>query len=343
MADLPPDTSITDIVRDPRWFAYHFDPSHDAVQFRHILRPAHARATFLTDEYLGAGDIVAIRRGDVEAAPIAAAGSAPLHFIFHSAFCCSTMLARAFDLPGLAMGLKEPMILQDLIGWQHRGARPVQIAPVLETVLDLLARPFTLGESIVVKPSNITNSLAPAILTMRPEARALLLYAPLRVYLGSIARKGMTGRLWVRDLLVKQLQEGLHGFGFNATDYLGQTDLQVAAMGWLAQHALFMRMAADFGPRVVALDSETLVAAPVVAMTGIAAHFGVDCDVEAIVAGPAFTRHSKSDVGFSAVDRSAATASEASHADEIDKVAIWTEAVAKAAGVSLVLPGRLAR
>ncbi len=68
----------------------------------------------------------------------------------------------------------------------------------------------------------------------------------------------MTGRLWARDLLVKQLREGLHPFGYQGEDYLGQTDLQVAALGWLAQHILFARMVEQFGPgRVATLDSES--------------------------------------------------------------------------------------
>ena len=47
---------------------------------------------------------------------------APIHFIFHSAFCASTMLVRALDVPGSAMGISEPVILNDMVGWRRRGA-----------------------------------------------------------------------------------------------------------------------------------------------------------------------------------------------------------------------------
>jgi hypothetical protein len=330
------------LARDPLWFAHRYDPGHDAFQFRHLTRDAHRAATFLTDDYLGAGEVTAVRRSDAMAARLAVA---PLHFIFHSAFCCSTVFARALDLPGVAMGLKEPVLLNDLVGWQHRGGTAAQIAPVLDAGLTLLARPFGPGEAVVIKPSNVTNGLAPGMLTMRPDARALLLYAPLRVYLASIARKGMTGRLWVRDLLVKQLREGLHTFGYSGEDYLGQTDLQVAALGWLAQHALFTRMQAAFGARVRTADSEVLMANPVQAMTQLAALFGLSLDVDAIAAivtGPAFTQHSKSGDTFGQAQRvDEQRAGTSAHADEIEKVAIWTEAVAKAANVPMVLPGAL--
>ena len=330
------------IVRDPLWFAHRYDPGHDAFQFRPLSREAHRAATFLTDEYLGPGPITAVRRADTLAA---APASAPLHFIFHSAFCCSTLFARALDVPGVAMGLKEPVLLNDLVGWQHRGGTAAQIAPVLDAGLALLARPFGPGEAVIVKPSNVTNSLAPGILTMRPAARALLLYAPLRVYLASIARKGMTGRLWVRDLMVKQLRDGLQPFGYSGEELLGQTDLQAAALGWLAQHALFARLVANFGDRVQTADSERLMADPAEAMTRLAVHYGLLLDavqIADIVAGPAFTRHSKFGGDFRQADRiGEQTAGADAHADEIDKVIVWAEAVAASAGVPLVLPGAL--
>ena len=336
-----PDPAIARIARDPLWFPHRYDPGHDAVHFRQVSRAAHRTATFLTDEYLPAGaEPVVLRRQDAVAA---AASPAPLHFIFHSAYCCSTLLARAFDLPGVAMGLKEPVILNDLIGWQHRGGTAAQIAPVLGDGLALLARPLGRGEAVVIKPSNVVNGLAPAMLTMRPEARALLLHAPLRTYLGSIAKKGMTGRLWARELLVKQLREGLHGFGYTGEDYLGQTDLQVAAMGWLAQQALFAHMVVQFGPaRVATLDSETLMAAPVRAITALALLFGLKVDAEAIVAGPAFGRHSKTGDDFGRAARNVEVTQAASlHGDEIEKVAIWTALVADSAGVPMALAAPL--
>jgi hypothetical protein len=177
---------------------------------------------------------------------------------------------------------------------------------------------------------------------MRPQARALLLYAPLRVYLASIARKGMTGRLWVRDLLVKQLREGLHPFGYSGDDYLGQTDLQAAALGWLAQHALFARMVAQFGDRVRTANSEVLMANPAEAMLALSALYGLQIDADAIAAGPAFTRHSKSGDNFGQAQRvDEQRVGTSAHAGEIDKVAIWAEAVAASAGVPTDLPGAL--
>lgn len=334
-------TVLTDVAQDAAWLAHRYDPGHDAVHFQWAPRDVHRRTTFLTDAELPADSRkIVLRRADAVAA---APSEAPLHFIFHSAYCCSTLLARAFDREGHAMGLKEPVILNDIVGWRRRGAEPRNVAMVLDHALRLLGRPFGAGEAVVVKPSNVVNGLAAAMLGMRPQSRALLLYAPLETYLASIAKKGMWGRLWVRELLVGQLAEGLHPFGFDQKDYLGQTDLQVAAIGWLAQHALFAQLVARFGAeRVRTLGSETLVAEPAAAMSALNDLFGLDMaanEVEAIANGPAFTRHSKLDEDFSAADRQAEHLSaSAMHAEEIEKVTAWAAAVAASAGISMA-PG----
>ncbi len=332
------------IAREAQWLPHRYDPGHDAIHFRRTPRLQHRAATFLTDDHLPAGDApTVLRRGDVMPA---AAAPAPLHFIFHSAFCCSTLLARAFDIEGTSMGLKEPLIFNDLVGWAHRGGTPAEVAAVLDDSLSLLARPFAAGEAIVVKPSNVANAMAPAMLAMRPGAKALLLYAPLRDYLNSIARKQMDGRLWVRDLLVKLLKDRLIDLGFSGEDYLRHTDLQAAAVGWLAQHALFARMVERFGPaRVRSLGSDLVTARPRDVMVALVELFGIELDaaaLDAVVAGPAFTRHSKSEAAFGGAERVAEQRSAAElHGDEIEKVALWAEAVAANAGVPLDPGARL--
>ena len=336
-----PHASIADIARDPLWLADRYDPEHDAVHLRHVDRDGHRAATFLTDEYLGKSNSpVVIKR---EEALSAQPPQAPVHFIFHSAFCCSTLLARALDVPGAAMGLKEPVILNDIVGWRQRGGDPRRIGQALDSVLRLLARPFAQDEAVVVKPSNLCNGLAEAMMALRPDARALLLYAPLPLFLGSVAKKGMWGRLWVRELLVKQLKDGFVDLGFSDEDYLGLTDLQAAAVGWLAQQALFMRMTVRLGAmRVATLDSEILLSAPAETMARLSTHFGLTLDgdrVAAIVAGPAFTRHSKFDGAFDAQARENEQQNAADiHSDEIQKVSAWASVIAQNNGIAMHLP-----
>lgn len=325
------------------WLAHRYDEGQDAIHFIDVPRSLRRSVPFLTDEYLNPAAPKIVKRTDAVAD---AAGSTSIHFIFHSAYCCSTLLAQAFDSPGVSHALSEPQILNDMVGWRHRGGSAAQIGMVTDNVLRLLARPLVPGEAAIIKPSNIVNGLATALMTIRPEAKAVLLHAPLRLFLGSIARKGMWGRLWVRELLSRQLAEGLIDLGFEPRDYLLHTDLQAAAVGWLAQHRLFSDMAEKWPDRVRTIDSETLVARPAETMAALAGLFDVALDDARIatVVTDIFARDSKSGRSFESGQRASdQSAAEALHADEIDKVNTWALAVAEAAGLSMQLPLPLLR
>lgn len=337
--DFAGDTSA--LVRDSQWHAHRYDAAMDAFQFRHVSREQHRRATFLTDEYLGdAARIVPVPRSQALAAGSA---RAPIHFVFHSAFCASTMLVRALDVPGLAMGLSEPMLCNDLMGWRWRGADRRQAAAVLDASLALLQRPFGEGEAVVVKPSNIFSPLIAATMALRPESRALLLYAPLPVFLASVARKGLWCRLWARELLEGQLREAMVDMGFSPADFFRQSDLQVAAVGWLVQHRLFGQIAHQLGPRRIAtLDSETLTGSKPETLLALARHFGLALTADLqdlMLASPALTSHSKFGQAFAAEDRAAEQDfARRAHGDEIDKVHHWALEVARVNAIAMDLP-----
>jgi hypothetical protein len=336
MTSTAPPTALT-----PEWLAHRYDAPQDAVQFVKVDRATRAQVAFLTDDNLGNLPPTALRRDVVW---VNEAERAPVRYIFHSAYCCSTLLANAYDRPGKSFSLKEPVILNDLVGWRHRGATPAQIGPVLGDAVGLLARPFTLGEKCVIKPSNVVNGLAKALIGGRPDTRAILLYAPLPIFLGSIASKGLWGRLWVRDLLAKQLTDGLIDLGFSPQDLFLQTDLQVAAVGWLAQHALFAQLATAMPDRVRTLDSEVLLARPLEALAAIDALFEVEDDNagRTMIVAREFARNAKSGNAFTAKDRTAAQSDARSvHGDEVEKVASWAETVANGAGLSFTLPAPL--
>jgi hypothetical protein len=338
------DDDIATIAADPIWLPHRYDPGYDAVHMLQVSRDIHRHVTFLTDEYLPPeGQKIVLRRSD---AISGLAPAAPLHFIFHSAFCCSTLLARAFDYDGLAMGLKEPTILNDLIGWRRRGAKPALFETVLKNSFQLLARPFGATEAVIIKPSNIVNSLAPTILSQLPKANAVLLFAPLRIFLQSIAKKEMWGRLWVRELMIGQLKDSIINLGFEDEQYLGLTDLQVAAVTWLAQHDLFAQLINHFGPkRVRSLDSETLLAKPNECLTALTHLYELKASdeiIQEIISGPAFTTHSKHGTAFGGSARRAEyKQADTLHGDEIEKVALWAQAVAQNAGVDMVLQAPL--
>lgn len=337
-----PSHDVQSVIADGGWLVSGYDEIHDAVHFVRFSREDHRRITFLSDTEIGDAPEIVLARSECLAAAKALAPPTP-RFIFHSAFCCSTLLARAFDLPGTAMGIREPQILNHVVGLHLRGGDPRQVAAALDIALWLLGRPLASGEVNVIKPSNVINPMIPAIFAMRPDTRALLLYAPIEAFLGSVARKEVEGRAWVRDLMWKLIRQGqAERFKFTEEDLYRQTDLQVAALGWLAQNALFADLAEKHGQQLRTLDSETLTHRPDESMAALRDLFEIDVDVEAAAAGPAFREHSKHRGAYGAAERAAEREKGlAIHAREVAMVLEWIRAVAAYASVSLNLPAPL--
>ena len=331
------------IVQEVDSYPHRYDAVGDAIQFIRADRRALSDATFLTDEFLPTAKSPVVI-GRAEAMALVQPALSP-HFIFHSAYCCSTLLTNAFDIPGVSFGLKEPAMLNDISGWRRRGGQPPQVLEALTAAVTLLARPQSAGERVIIKPSNVINALAPTLLAAFPESKAVLLYTPLENYLASIAKKGMWGRLWVRELFVKLGKDGLTQYGFSADDIMQQTDLQIAAIGWLAQHRLFAMMVERLGPdRVQTLQSETLLADPMAAMQSLSGHFGIDVEATVLTQQIAnvFGRNAKTGDSFNAESRrSEHESSIGLHEDEISKVVLWANAVAAAAGQNLHLKSAL--
>lgn len=325
------------ILADAEWLPHRYDETKDCFRFIHVPRAEHQRVVFLTDEYLtGTEKYTEIPRLEIDRSSVP---TAPIHFIFHSAYCCSTLAARMFDSADLAMGLKEPVLLNDLVGWRRRGADPQKLANVLDVSLALLSRPFQEAEAVVVKPSNIINSLAPAIIGLRPNARAFQLYAPIEEFLSSIAVKGMWGRKWAREALVGQARDNILSHQFSAEELVELTDLQVAGLGWLSNHLVFSKMRERFGSdRIAICDSVSLLADPKKTTERFYEHFKIPISkqkIDEIADGGVFNRNSKDQTAYSAEDRRARQElTMEGNREEIEMVAAWVKHLAADIGLN---------
>ena len=332
-------SASTDSRLGPQWLAHRFDESTNSIRFVDYDRKARASVPFLTDAYLPAREFRAEQRAQaVELAP----ATAPLHFVFHSGFCCSTLFAGCFDQPGLASTFSEPMILNDAVGWRKRGAAPAEVGKLLNDALALLARPFEGDQAAVVKPSTVANGLAAAMLRLRPDAKAVVMYAPVGDFITSIAKKGLDGRLWARELFIGMRLEGLvEGLGFSDEQFFGQTDLQIAASAWLGQQRLLAGLVNAFPDRVRSLESRPFLDDPLGAVQAGAKLFQLRIEAAHLEAAESETlaTNSKDGKPFGRGAREADYQSaRTAYGEEIAKVAAWAAAVAEAARIELTLP-----
>jgi hypothetical protein len=331
--------SVRDVVLDPEWIPHTFDVTGANLTFVHVPGAARADLMFLSDEHFAGNFYKVDFSASAVAAAIGEAPRAPLHFIFHTSFCCSTLFANALDVAGITSVLKEPDVLINL------GNRLIRSDDQpnrhrLELVLRLLERPFEPGGTVIVKPSNFGNRLLDAILAQRPQTRAVLLFSDVETFLRSLLKRGMFGRIFGRRLFTQLRGWNPLDFGYAPDELLQLTDVQAIALAWLMQIHHFDAMARAFGDRVFLLDSATLLADSAAAIDRAQTLFdlGLDRDrVAEIADGPVFSTHSKfTDRHYDAeARRKEHEAATEAHAEELQMVVKWIEAVAAHMGAPL--------
>lgn len=331
------DQNISTLIDDPAWLPYDYNLQRDALTFAYAPRETQRRATFLDPRHIHdapksqAVPLAALPRDRVRGR------AQPLHFIFHTAFCCSTLLARALDVPGVSMGLKEPAVLAPLGYVWAKGARTETHNRALDITLDLLSRPLAPGERQIAKLSNAANMLLPDLLARRPDSKVLLLYSDLDVFLEGTLSKGAPGRSFARHLFTL-LYPHAPLVKLKVEELIGQTDVQLAVQAWLMQMVIFDQVAQRFGPgRVRTLKDETFLARKADTLSRTAAFYGLAQPKggwASVANGPTFKQHAKhpSDAFNDGARRTELNRTRAAHKDEIDAALVFAREIAAHTG-----------
>lgn len=328
---------------DPAWLPHIYDPDRDAFVFARLPRELQQRLTFLDARFVPQAALSPAVPASALPTDVIRDAARPMHFIFHSAFCCSTVLTRALDIPGVSMGLKEPSVLAYLGGYFATGLRAPSAERALSLSLDLLSRPLAVGETQITKPSNACNHMIARMMAARPDAKAIFLYSDLDAFLRATARRGAEGGSFARQLYGQFAHEIPLRLPKEESDPARLSDLQVAAQTWLMQIAVFASLAERFGPeRVRILNSAALLARKAETMRAATRFLGLDVNearIGAIVDGPAFSQHGKSpNVAFNTdAYRAQHQAAGAAHATEIGAALTWARRVSPLAHVPLSL------
>jgi hypothetical protein len=221
-----------------------------------------------------------------------------INFIWHTAYCCSTLLTQVLDKPGLALSLREPNILLDLAHAKRLGQftrRESERAP--DIVFRLLARPLKDRETVTVKPAPSGNNLIrdAALLT---RGKSLFLYTDLPSFLISIALDGEVRRAAQRKTFYVILVDGHDQQRWNPRLVAEMSDLQIAALVWHMHMAEFQRAwpLLAMNAAVASLDCDAFLASPELALARLDEYFGLElgaAHVADVMSGPLFHRHAK--------------------------------------------------
>ncbi|HWA92571.1 MAG TPA: hypothetical protein VG889_21245 [Rhizomicrobium sp.] len=263
-------------------YPFALDPARDAMLLVPMAKTDYRAASFL-DERLGKrGAWTPLPR--VAEALSGARDVRPLHFIFHAGHVGSTLLSRLLDETGAVLSLREPLPLRQLADGHDQG---LDLDATFETMLRLWERGFESTQAVVLKATSAAVRIAPKLLAMRPNARAVMLNVSAETYLATM----LAGENSAKDLNAHG-PERLHRLSARlGAPAPRPTNLgQLAAMSWLAEALTQAELARAFGARVLAVDFDSLLVALPETLRTVLDHFALP---EAEIAGDALARYSK--------------------------------------------------
>jgi len=267
----------------------------------------------------------------------------PLSFVFHTAYCCSTLLARCIAEMDHTLVLKEPVPLQILSESWFANPQGHDLHRVTNVVGTLLSRRFA-SETVVVKATSYCNGLMADLLDLHEENRAVFLFSSLEESLASFL-KDPERRGQARSYLA--IMGGLLPSDLPESNPYAMIDAQIVALLWMVQVHHFCELARKrFGGRLLALNSNEFLANPGHALQRTASHFGITVSenhLRTILASTAFRTASKyQDRDFSRQDRrSDLERSASAYAKEIEFALEWAASVPLWSEIPEILPNEV--
>jgi hypothetical protein len=248
----------------PSLFPLALDVESRQVNFLPLDRLQYEAAGFLDErllETLGPGSWIPWRVVDA-----AEKGEAPAcHFIFHLGHVGSTLLSRLLGAAEGIFALREPALLKTLTvlqpgAFERSPWTAADFEHVTSVVLQLLSRVFDATDRSLVKATSWTGELGAFLLTVAPDARAILLFARPRAYLASLLAspasrsEARTNAAWRRPRLARRLQDKV--------DLDAASDAEAIALAWAAGMTAMTDTAATTPERVLWVDFDELLSTP---------------------------------------------------------------------------------
>lgn len=330
---------FNEVLTQPDWLPHSYDAGSGQVAFALIDEQARDELTFLADFKPTSNDQVQWVPADTLGS--VAPEARPLHFLFHSAFCRSTLLVQALGALEQFGSLSEPAILNSL---QSHASNPQAIA-LVPALLGQLGKPMASEHLVIAKPSNFANGLIPTLLDHASGTKGILLFGGLAAFLRSVAKKGLAGRIWARKLLAHNRQIMPLDLGMDEKAHFELTDLQCAALAWLLQMQQFTQLAKARPDALQTLDSERFIANKAGTILACARWYGIEAradQAQAIADGPLFSSHAKQGGDYQAVkaEQDAAGTSQVTE-EEIAQIEQWIGVIMQQLGLTLPLPNPL--
>ena len=219
----------------------------------------------------------------------------PLHLVFHTAYCCSTVLTRYLDALG-CFTLREPRLLlfysDEFVNGGEDASGLAQLARVL------LTNTWSGDHAPVAKPTNACNVALGPILDLTPGGRGLFLYNPCRDAILSYLQRPDWTRAHASTIVGRagSARQQLPG-NVAAVNVEQLSDAEAAAYLWLVNIYFYLDMArGPLGPRIRSLVCDTFLARPADTLARLVEHLALDVSperVREVADGDILRRHGK--------------------------------------------------
>ena len=287
--------TLTTLFQSPEFYPQWMDFENNVLHFVRMSRESYRNSVFLDVRTQHLGD--PIQKVNLDDVLSARAGSvakpARVHYILNTAFCCSTLLARYFELFPDCFVLKEPSLLTQLATVQPGSVSRWE--DVFDVCVKLLARTYLKSERPVIKVHEACNVLGHRLL-QDLEITITFLSTPLRRFLLSILKEEFR-RGWVRRQVNEMSQREEFAELFADLDVAALSDAQAACCMWVANRLISQRLSSsDSCNRVLVVDGDDVADHPLQTLTQIARAGGFtvsEPQLEAIVSHPSLSRYSK--------------------------------------------------
>lgn len=260
----------TDVLDDPHWLCIGFERAARRLHFLRVTDEILEQTVFVDPRRLADCPRITLPLHEIPKHADANATSAG-GLILHTAFACSTLLARSVDAPPQRRVLRELPVFSGLpvARLELDATEWTQLCSILP---ELVSRPFTPGGICHNKPSNSFLPVAGDWLAASPRSRAVVIDTPLDDFLLSAAKRQAAGLApWLT--MWRSLDPG----GQHAAHWQLQPEqldpLRLAGFLWhLQMHLLHALGRQPIASRLRRVSAEAFLASPL-AVAGSVAHW----------------------------------------------------------------------
>ncbi|MEQ1618004.1 MAG: hypothetical protein ABL883_06630 [Terricaulis sp.] len=337
----PLDQFRQDIMSGPDLFAHKIDLAAELLLLVRLSRNVFAEASFLDDRIINPqvqGNWY--RLASIEATLAGCAGARPVHFIFHAGHVGSTLLSRLIEQAGNVLTLREPLPMRTLAELQD----DLDCSPALfsEAAVDRMAqmqlllwsRGYSDTQAVVVKATSAAARVAPRLLSLAPDARAIYLHLSAEPYLATLLA-GKDSPIDLRGMAkerYRRLERLVGGAELGPLYALSLGEL--AAMTWCVELLTRRRICETTPERLLCLDFEVLLSNPAPMLAAVFTHLRLsapDGYLENIDQAPVWSRYAKApEAAYSTQTRAEILQqSRMRYGDEIRKGLVWIDRLAK--------------